>query len=186
MDWSTVFNEAMSYRAFLDRYATPEQHIRWDAMHERVRLTDEQIELLRGFKRRMPLLCLCGAWCGDCINQCPIFDHIATAAPVIELRFLDRDARSDVADALSINGGRRVPVAVFLSEDYQEVSRYGERTISTYRKMAADQLGPACPTGLVPPSDEMMAQVTSEWLGEFERAQLVLRLSPRLRARHED
>ena len=68
-----------------------------------------------------------------------------------------------------INGGARVPVVVFLSEDWQEVSRYGERTLSIYRKLAADQLGPSCPTGLVPPADEALATITAEWLAEFER-----------------
>ena len=62
----------------------------------------------------------------------------------------------------------------------------GERTLSVYRRMAADQLGPACPTGFVPPPDEALAAVTAEWLAEFERAQLILRLSPRLRAMHGD
>ncbi len=52
--------------------------------------------------------------------------------------------------------------------------------------MAAEQLGPACPTGLVPPSEEAIAVITAEWLAEFERAQLILRLSPRLRALHGD
>ena len=61
-----------------------------------------------------------------------------------------------------------------------------DRTLSTYRRLAAEQLGPACPTGLVPPTAEATSLVTAEWLAEFERAQLILRLSPRLRARHGD
>ena len=186
MDWSTVFAEALPYTAFLDRYATPAQRARWDAMHPRFALGDDQRALLGGFSRRMPVLCLAGAWCGDCINQCPAFAHFAGASPAIDLRFLDRDARPDVREALAVNGGHRVPVVVFLSEDGFEVSRYGERTLSIYRKLAADQLGPACPTGLVPPSDDALSLALSEWLGEFERAQLILRLSPRLRQKHGD
>ena len=186
MDWSTVFSEALTYSPFLDKYAKPEQRPRWNAMHARVRLSEEQKTLLGGFKRRMPVLVLNGAWCGDCINQCPIFDHFAAACPAVELRFLDRDARDDVKSYLSMNGGFRVPIVVFLSEDFQEVSRYGDRTISRYRQIAVDQLGPSCPTGIVPPDDSSTATVVSEWLAEFERAQLVLRLSPRLRERHGD
>ena len=151
MDWSDVFAEALPYDAFLDRHATAAQRPRWDAMHARFRLTGEQAGLLAGFTRRMPVLCLAGAWCGDCINQCPAFDHFARASPALDLRFLDRDARAEVRDALAINGGHRVPVVVFLSEDWHEVFHYGERTLSTYRRLAIDQLGPACPTGLVPP-----------------------------------
>jgi hypothetical protein len=186
MNWSTIFPQGLRYSEFLDKYASDEQRRRWDATHERVRLTDDQVALLKSFHRVMPVLVLNGAWCGDCINQCPIFDHFARASDHIDLRFLDRDALEDVRQALMINGGQRVPVAVFLSEDFLEVSRYGDRTISTYRRLAAEQLGPSCPTGLVPPDGQALASVTQDWLNEFERAQLLLRLSGRLREKHGD
>jgi thiol-disulfide isomerase/thioredoxin len=186
MDWSAAFADALPYAAFLDKYANPNQRARWDAMHGRVRLDEAQTQLLQGFVRKMSVLILNGAWCGDCINQVPIFDHFARATPAIDLRLLDRDARREVREALAINGGHRVPVAVFLSEDWREVARYGERTLSRYRELAAQQLGPACPTGLVAPSDDATRLVIKEWLAEFERAQLLLRLSPRLRELHGD
>jgi thiol-disulfide isomerase/thioredoxin len=185
--WSSLFDEALPYREFLDRHATPAHRERWDAMHARVRLTGAQREPLGSFRRAMPTLVLNAAWCGDCINQCPIFDHFAAASNgAIDVRFLERDARPEVRDALAINGGQRVPVVVFLSEDFLEVARYGERTLATYRRKAAEQLGPSCPTGLVPPDDELMAAVAQEWLDEFERVQLLLRLSARLRQKHGD
>jgi thiol-disulfide isomerase/thioredoxin len=184
MDWSSAFETALPYAAFLDRHATPTQRTRWASMHDRVRLEPDQMTLLGGFVRRMPVLVLAGAWCGDCVNQCPIFDQFAAASPVIDLRFLDRDALPEVADALAINGGRRVPAVLFLSEDFREIARHGERTLSTYRRLAAEQLGPACPTGLVAPTDDATRLVIAEWLDEFERAQLILRLSPRLREKY--
>lgn len=184
--WESVFQEALGYDAFLDKYATPPQRERWNGMHSRFQLEPDQVEQVKSFSRKMPVLCMAGAWCGDCINQCPIFEHIAAASTVIDLKFIDRDARADVADLLSINGGHRVPAVLFLSEDFQEVARYGERTLVGYRKMAAEQLGPACPTGLVPPSEELTKAVAAEWLGQFERAHLILRLSPRLRAKYQD
>ncbi len=186
MDWSSPFDAALPYAAFLDRHATPTQRGRWDAMHGRVHLEAEQSSLLGSFIRRMPVLVMAGAWCGDCINQCPIFDHFDRASAPIEVRFLDRDARLEVAEALSINGGQRVPTVLFLNEDFQEVARRGDRTLSIYRRLAAEQLGPSCPTGLVPPSEEATRTTVAEWLGEFERAQLILRLSPRLRAKYDD
>jgi thiol-disulfide isomerase/thioredoxin len=186
MDWTRVFAEAQGYGAFLDRYANPGQRARWDAMHARVALKDDQRRLLGGFSRRMPVLVLNGAWCGDCIAQCPVFDHFARASSAIDLRFLDRDADPMVREALAINGGHRVPVAVFLSEDHLEVSRYGDRTLAGYRHLAAQQLGPSCPTGWVAPDDALLGEVVAEWLGQFERAQLLLRLSARLRQKHGD
>ncbi|MGE3820475.1 MAG: thioredoxin family protein [Isosphaeraceae bacterium] len=184
--WPGVFEQALPYESFLERHASPAQRLRWDTTHARMTLTPEQTTLLAGFTRRMPVLVLAGAWCGDCVNQCPAFDHFDRASAALNVRFLDRDARPEVRDALSINGGHRVPVAVFLSEDGFEVSRYGERSLSVYRQLAVDQLGPACPSGIVPPGDHLIAALIADWLAEFERAQLVLRLSPRLRQLHGD
>jgi hypothetical protein len=180
------FQLGLPYSEFLARYATDEQKKRWQSVHEQILLTDSQRQLLALFRREMNVLCLAGAWCGDCINQCPVIHHFAVAAPVIHLRFLDRDDHADVQRELQINGGNRVPVVVFLSEDGFEVSRYGERTLSTYRQMMREQAGPSCPTGLVIPGDYLLSQVTQEWLDEFERVQWLLHLSPRLRQKHGD
>lgn len=186
IDWASVFQEALAYSDFLDKYATPPHRDRWNASHARFQIEPDQTTLLGTFVRKLPVLCLAGTWCGDCINQCPIFDHFAAASKVLDLKFLDRDARDDAKVALAVNGGNRVPIVVFLSEDFQEVARYGDRTISRYRQLASEQLGPSCPTGIVPPSNEATTEVVREWFDEFERAQLILRLSPRLRQKYGD
>jgi hypothetical protein len=67
-----------------------------------------------------------------------------------------------------------------------EVARYGERTLSKYRQLMRDKSGAACPTGIVISADPLVAQVTQDWLNEFERVQWLLRLSPRLRQSHGD
>ena len=134
----------------------------------------------------MNVLCLAGAWCGDCVEQCPILQRLAEGSSrCVDLRFLDRDEHPDVQAELSICGGKRVPVAVFLSEDFYECARFGDRTLSTYRVMAASLAGAACPTGHAFDDDLQQAQV-QEWLDQFERVELMLRLSPCLRRRHED
>ncbi|MBO8141818.1 MAG: thioredoxin family protein [Firmicutes bacterium] len=186
MDWRAVFERALPYEQYLQAHGTAAHRERWQAVYDRVRLTDAQRELLRGFTRRMNVLVLAGTWCGDCVNQCPILQRVAEAAGVIDLRFFDRDADAHVTGQLKVNGGSRVPVAVFLSEDFFECSRYGDRTLAFYRKLAREQLGPSCPAGIAPPSDDVLAEATREWLAEVERVQLMLRLSPRLREKYGD
>jgi len=184
--WEAAFAEAHSYEAFLERHGTPEQRARWAAVDARFALDDGQRRLLGGFVRRMPVLVLSGAWCGDCVNQCPLFRHFAAAAPVIDLRLLDRDARPDIAAHLKVCGGQRVPVVAFFSEDFTPVLFYGDRTLSAYRAAAAASLGASCPTGITAPDGDTLAAVASDWLREFERVQLILRLSARLRQVHGD
>ena len=185
-DFGAKFASGLLYADFLETHGTAEHRRRWADLHARVKLTAEQHALVTSFKRQMNVLCLAGAWCGDCVNQCPIFDHFAQANERIVVRYFDRDAHPDLAAELKLCGGARVPVVVFVSEDGFEVSRYGDRTLAKYRKLAADQLGPACPTGLVPPEQHLLEAVTQEWLDEFEHAQLILRTSSRLRQIHED
>ncbi len=174
------FNSALPYDDFFAKFGSPGDKDRWDRARAAVALTDVQRQLLGTFTRRTNVLVLAGAWCGDCASQCPIFERFAEAAPVLAVRYLDRDAHADAQRELQVNGGNRVPVAVFFSEDGHEVARYGERPLSTYRRMVRD-LVPGLPAGGDP-----LADAAADWLREFERVQWVLRLSPRLRRLHGD
>jgi thiol-disulfide isomerase/thioredoxin len=185
MDFAAQFAKGLAYTPFLDKYANEEQRRRWDAFHGDVRLTSEQKVLLRSFVREMHVLVLAGAWCGDCINQCPIWDHFAAETDRIVIRYLDRDDNPELAAELSVCGGQRVPAVVFLSEDDQSCGRYGDRTLSKYRQVASELQGAACPTGLATPAS-LTASVIQDWLDEFERIQLILRTSARLRKLHND
>lgn len=184
IDYKTTFESALAYDDFLARYGTEEHRNRWADAFGRFEPTADQRELLGGFVRDMNLLCLTGAWCGDCVSQCPILEHFARACPRISLRFVDRDDAAEIAASLRVCGGNRVPVVVFLSEDFAECGRYGDRTLSKYRQMAAELGGAACPTAIAGTSP--VDEVAREWLNEIERIQLMLRISPRLRERHGD
>jgi thiol-disulfide isomerase/thioredoxin len=186
LDYSAKFAQALPYQEFLQKHGTEAHRQRWAAVHARVALSPEQTQLLAGFTRDMYVLVMAGAWCGDCVEQCPIFEHFAHASPRIHVRYCDRDAFPDLQQALSICGGARVPVAVFLSEDGHPTGWFGDRTLTRYRKIAADQWGEVCSIGLVPPEESLMAATVQDWLNEFERNQLILRTSPRLRKKHGD
>lgn len=186
MDWQVAYERAQPYQDFLTRYGTEAHRQRWQAVYDRIRLDEGQKALLGGFERQMHLFCLAGTWCGDCVTQGPVLQRMAEAAPLVDLRFADRDEEPALQDALALNAGRRIPMVLFLSEDFQEGGRYGDRTLAVYRRMAHERLGAACPTGILPPGPDHLAEVTADWLREIERVQLMLRLSPRLRALHGD
>jgi thiol-disulfide isomerase/thioredoxin len=186
MNFDAQFEKGLAYEPFLAKYATDEQRRRWGAVHAQVRLTEAQRSLLASFVREMKVLVVAGTWCGDCVNQCPIFAHVAGANARIRIRFFDRDDQPELAAELSICGAPRVPSVLFLSEDGFSCSRAGDRTLAAYRDIASRQLGPSCPTGLVPHEKSLLEDVVEEWLDEFERVQLMLRTSARLRQRHGD
>ncbi len=173
-----------------DRYVAtgkPEQQAAWRKIYDQARLTEAQQRLIRGFSREMNILVISGIWCGDCVQQCPLLARIAEANPErLHLRFVDRDAHADLSGQVHINTGGRVPVALFLAEDGEFVSLFGDRTLARYRALAARQLGPSCPLPGAPASDDELGATLQDWLNEFERVQLLLRLSMRLRQKYGD
>ena len=123
MDFASKLSAGLSYDDFLATHGNDEQRRRWSDFRGSLSLSADQQALLASFTREMPIVCLAGAWCGDCVNQCPIFDLFAAATATIKLHFFDRDTHPDLANELKICGGARVPVVVFLSEDGFEVGR---------------------------------------------------------------
>ncbi len=175
----------LSYADYCAAGTEPQQE-NWQRIYDQIQLTDAQKQLIGGFERQINVIAVSGIWCGDCVQQGPLIQRIAEASDKIDLRWLDRDEHAELAEMLKINAGLRVPVLIFCAEDFEFVSWFGDRTLHRYRAMAAKQLGGACPLPGAPvPQDELSATL-ADWLDEFERVHLLLRLSGRLRQLHGD
>ena len=183
---SDRFVSGLPYDEYL-RTGTDEQKRRWDQVYAAAKLTDAQSQLVGGFVREMKILVFSGIWCGDCVEQCPLIYRIAQANPrKIDLRFVERPRDGELIPELRINGGNRVPVVLFLSEDNHWCATSGDRTIHRYRALVVRKLGPLCPTGIMAPEKTELDANLGDWVNEVERVQLMLRLTPRLREKHQD
>jgi thiol-disulfide isomerase/thioredoxin len=178
------FEQGQPYQAYLS--SDPSKAAPWQQIYDQITLTDAQRTLISTFTRQMPVLVSSGIWCGDCAQQCPLLERIAEANDCISIRYLDRDAHMDLAQQIMICEGLRVPTVIFMAEDFEPVSILGDRTLTRYRAIAARQLGASCPLPGAPVPDEELASTLQDWLNEFERVQLLLRLSGRLREKHGD
>jgi hypothetical protein len=181
------FEQGLTYEAFVALGEADGHRSKWDQRHGQLELSADQRALIESFARPMNVLCLTGIWCGDCALQGSAMQCIAQAKPdLIDLRFLLRDeAHGDLIVESQINAGFRVPVTWFMAEDFEPVSRIGDRTLSRYRSIARKTLGPNANVLAPPPQDPLRA-VLQEVLDEFERVHLLLRLSSRLRQKHGD
>lgn len=180
------FDEGLGYDDFV-ALGVPQGHdAAWHERHGRLALDAAQQRLVAGFARPMRVLSLTGTWCGDCALQGAAMRRIAEARPeLIDLRFLLRDEpQADLIVPARLNGGFRVPMTWFMAEDFEPCAVIGDRPLSRYRAMARKALGEAAVPA--PPPADPVREVLAELLDEFERVQLMLRLSPRLRARHGD
>ena len=181
-----LFEQGLTFEEFVASGETMEQP-QWHERSGQLALDERQQQLVDGFQRSMKVLCLTGTWCGDCALQGASLQRIAEAAGGrIELRFIPRsDDFAELIVANRINEGYRVPVTWFMAEDFHPCSRIGDRSLSRYRSMARKALGDASPVLAEAPGNPVRA-VLQELLDEFERVELLLRLSPRLRELHGD
>ena len=181
-----AFRGAVPYRDYLTTGSDRERAAWTRAETALPALPDDARARLDAAGRIVNVLCLSGIWCGDCVRSVPIVARLAEAAgPSVDLRFVDRDAIPELRDELRVLGAMRVPMVVFLTEDFHEIGRYGDRPLTVYRDKAVTELGAACP---LPGSADggALAAETAEWLDVFERMILMARLAPPLRARHGD
>lgn len=185
--WRASWDEAEHYDAYL-KGSEPERAGRWASLGARIPpLGQDQRGVLTGFGRVVNVLMVSGVWCGDCVRQGPMMRQIIDASDdTVSLKLIDRDQNPKLRDELRILGAARVPVVVFLSEDFHEIARHGDRGLHVYRRKAETEFGAACavPTAELPP-DELVAE-RNEWVAIFERVFLMTRLAPPLRERHGD
>ena len=184
----SVFEQAHDYATY-SAAGTPDQQEAWQAIHDRAEPSAEQAALLGSFTREMKVLVSTGMWCGDCVQQVPFLDRFqAAAAPgTIDARYIDRDDLPEpLLHALKICGGTRIPVVVFMAEDFEPVSIFGDRTLTRYRAIAARALGAHCPIPGAPVPEDELRGTMQDWLDEVERVHILLRTSARLRQKHND
>jgi len=185
--WREAFTAASDYESYLEG-SPPQNAERWrERAADLPALSDADVKRLTGYNRKLNVLVMSGVWCGDCVRQGPMLNAIVdSAGPNVDLRLIDRDANDALRDELRIVGAMRVPMVVFLSEDFWEVGRFGDRGLTVYRRKADRETGAACATGLIAEPTEALAAEQGEWVDVFERMLLMLRLSPPLRERHGD
>lgn len=166
---------------------TDDQRAAWQKVYDQVELTDHQKAVLGSSVREMNVIALSGAWCGDCVRQGPMFQKIAEASNgKIKLKWCDRDEHMDLQEQVKVCGGMRVPVVVFAAEDFEPVGWFGDKPLAKYRLLAAQLQGAGCPLPGAPVPDDELAAELADWCDQFERVQLLLRLSGRLRKKHGD
>ena len=183
--WEKSWDLAKSYNEFL--IGASSDHIaRWNETFERTPdLMQDQVEKLIGYDRTIKVLMVAGVWCMDCSRTAPYLKKIINAiGNKAELRIIDRDTIQMLKDEIHVMGAPRVPCVIFLSEDWFELGRFSDRTLSVYRSKMAREVGRGIVQGILSPQSR--ERELSEWVEIVERILIMLRLAPMLRKRYGD
>ena len=183
--WRKYWKMAVDHNTFLNQGKESEVESWKERFSRTPDLSPQDIERLQGYDRELNVLMYAGTWCGDCSRQAPMLCKMVQAAgDKVHLRLIERETSKELQDELRIVGALRVPIVVFLSEDFWEIGRFGERLLSVYMSKAAREIGRGVDPGVLSPKS--LKKEMSEWLDIFERMLLMVRLSPPLRKRHGD
>jgi thiol-disulfide isomerase/thioredoxin len=183
--WEMSWESAKNFEEFL-REGPPELVQRWmDASERAPRLTEFQKQRLTGYNRSIRALMVGAIWCLDCARIAPYLTKIIeTVGNQAELRIIDRETFPNLRDELRIMGAPRVPRVVLLSEDWFEIDRLGDRSLSVYRSRIAREIERGEDHGILSPTARQIE--LAEWVDAFERALIILRTAPALRKRYND
>ncbi|MCJ7731432.1 thioredoxin family protein, partial [Candidatus Bathyarchaeota archaeon] len=164
----------------------PEKAVRWREFEPRApTLSGEQKKRVQDYNREINILAMVGIWCGDCVRTTSIIRKIAEAAgEKVNIRFIERETSPELVEELRILGATRVPRIVFLTEDFWEIDRAGDRLLPVYRAKAAREIGMNHDAGVMTP--KAIQEEAEAWLDVFERVLLMARLAPPLRKRYND
>jgi thiol-disulfide isomerase/thioredoxin len=182
--WKKHYEMALPYEEYLK--TDPEKAVRWREFEPRApTLSGEQKKRVQDYNREINILAMVGIWCGDCVRTTSIIRKIVEAAgEKVNIRFIERETSPELVEELRILGATRVPRIVFLTEDFWEIDRAGDRLLPVYRAKAAREIGMNYDAGVMTP--KAIQEETEAWLDVFERVLLMARLAPPLRKRYND
>ena len=150
--WKKHFEIAKDLDSYL-KEGDSSHNSRWlDAIERTPNLIDQDKGRIQGYNRILNILVYSGIWCGDCVRQVPMIQKIADAAgELVNLKIIEREESPELMEELRLVGSHRVPVTVFLSEDFWEIGRMSDRTLSVYRAKASRDIGRKYNAGILSP-----------------------------------
>jgi hypothetical protein len=124
-EFSGLWDRALSFQQFLKECR--QQCELWTGVFRTARIPEWATQRVRALGRGFRLVVLAEDWCGDASSTVPVLARWAETAGNVELRILRRDENPQVMDCYLTNGTRSIPLAIVLTDEMEELGRWGPR-----------------------------------------------------------
>ena len=95
---------------------------RMNRLDKTVKLSEDLLKALSDLKGKYHLLVITEGWCGDAAQISPVVQKMISATPdKFDLRFVLRDKNEELVNAHLTNGGKAIPILLFLNETDNKV-----------------------------------------------------------------
>lgn len=120
------------------------------------------ISLLK--EKKPHILAITEDWCGDAMMNNAILRRIAEEGD-IEVRTVLRDENEELIDQYLTNGGRAIPIYIFLNEKGNVIGKWGPRApqIQEYMTKGKSELPDAEDPAFEGKQEELFAHITREY-----------------------
>ena len=120
---------------------------RMDRVEKTIQLNKSVINELKNHKKGVWMVITEG-WCGDASQSVPIIDALSKENPNINLRVVLRDRHEELMNHFLTNGGKSIPIVVFLDDKEEVLGHWGPRPdlaqakVETYKALDSDKKPP--------------------------------------------
>lgn len=97
---------------------------RMNRMWEKYLPNSEQVERFAKKNFRGKILIISEAWCGDASQVIPV---VMKFFEQFEVKISYRDQEPSLIDNYLTNGGKSIPIVIFMDEDFNEIAHWGPR-----------------------------------------------------------
>ncbi|KGR79147.1 thioredoxin family protein [Ureibacillus manganicus] len=119
------FEESISMQEYMEKMTTNLKEPGFEVYNNfNVNPEDEAFQLLK--EKKPHILAITEDWCGDAMLNNAVIRKIAEEAN-LDIRCALRDADTDLIDRYLTNGGRAIPIYLFISEEGEVIGKWGPR-----------------------------------------------------------
>ncbi|MFW9995417.1 MAG: thioredoxin family protein [Candidatus Odinarchaeota archaeon] len=129
-EFKDLFNEGKTFDEYVDAIEDKDHAKRYRLYYKRASIPDDILEKLSNLKYPLNVIVLAADWCWDCQTNVPIIIKLAEASNKINVRFFKKEEYPDLN--WKTNGGDKVPMVHFFSEDGYYVTTWIEKPTITY------------------------------------------------------
>lgn len=128
-----LFEKGMNFQEFIQRKEENRELFQFN--YEKTVLLSEEISKLQEIDVSINILVFGENTCNDTAGNLPILVRISETNEKLILRILPRDEYLGIVDKFYLTAGvHRIPICLFLDSEFNEVSRWVERSNEAYRQ----------------------------------------------------
>ena len=111
---------------------------RMKRLDKTIEIPEEKAQVFINYPKSVCLLVITESWCGDAAQIVPVVHKIAELNPKITMKLVFRDENEELMNLFLTNGGKAIPIVVFLDLEDKVLAHWGSRP-SVATKMVEEE-----------------------------------------------